>query len=478
MKKIKETLFKGTCALALGLLPGFAFAQNAGDVISGVISDSEGPMMMVNVVEVDATGRIVSHAITDINGEWSFRLGSPKNKLQVSYIGYETVSLAINKTYFDITMKDMAEIEEVVIKADRVTESSGLAIPEREISGASQRISMEEFEGLGITTVDEALQGRISGLDIVFNSGDLGSGSSMHLRGTSTITGNTNPLIVVDGNVWHNDFNQEIDYASANDEKFAELLNVNPEDISSITVLKDAAATAIWGTQGSNGVIEIKTKRGSRGKTRTTYSLRMNGTWQPEGIKLMNGDQYTMFLKEAYFNPELSDDAADIDVLNYSPSFSEYNMYNDNTDWAKLVKKFGLQQSHNLSISGGGEKANFRVAAGFDHQNGSIIAQKLNRFTTRVALDYFVSDRIKVVTNFSMTYTKNYQNADGLLSLALERMPNLSPYYEDADGNDTDIYYHMRSQDTGNGINYQVNPLASAYLAQNINTQLSIQPEF
>jgi len=186
-----------------------------------------------------------------------------------------------------------------------------------------------------------------------------------------------------------------------------------------------------------------------------------------------------MYIKESYFNPELSDaDTQRIPEINYDPSFSEYNMYNDNTDWASLVKKFGVQQSHNVSISGGGEKANFRVAAGFDHQNGSIIAQKLNRFTTRVALDYFVSDRIKVVTNFSMTYTKNYQNADGLLANALERMPNLSPYYEDANGNDTDSYYHMKNNAGDGLLSYQVNPLASAYLAQNINTQLSIQPEF
>lgn len=468
---------KGAFIFALGLLSGTVMAQKSGDIISGIVEDSEGPLMMVNVIEVDASNRIISHATTDINGEFSFRLGSPKNKIQVSYVGYETVSLPINKTYFDIKMKDMNEIAEVVIKAERYTESSGLAIPEREVSGAAQRISMEEFEGLGITTVDEALQGRIAGLDIVLNSGDLGSGSSMHLRGVSTISQNTNPLIVVDGNVWNNSENKDIDYATANEEQFAALLNVNPEDIASITVLKDAASAAIWGSQGANGVIEIKTKRGSRGKTRVQYSLRLNGTWQPEGYKLMNGDQYTMFLKESYFNPELSDGAADIREISYDPSFSEYNMYNDNTDWPSQVKQFGLQQSHNLSISGGGEKANFRISAGYDHQNGSVIGQKLNRFTTRVALDYFVSDRIKVVTNYNMTYTKNHQNAGSLLSMALTRMPNLSVYYEDADGNDTDEYYHQLASLNEN-LSYQKNPVAVAYEAIQNSTSLNIQPEF
>ena len=466
----------------LAFLPGLIFAQNAGDVISGVVADSEGPLMMVNVIEIDASDRIIAHAITDINGEFSFRLGNPKDMLKVSYVGYETVVLPFNKTRFDIMLKDATAIEEVVIKADRVTENTGLAIPEREVSGAAQRISMEEFAGLGITTVDEALQGRIAGLDIVFNSGDLGSGSTMHLRGTSTITGNVNPLIVVDGNVWNNDFKQDIDYATANQEQFAQLLNVNPEDISSITVLKDASSAAIWGAQGANGVIEIKTKRGSRGKTRVTFTYRMNGTWQPLGYNILNGDQYTMYLKEAYFNPKMSDQASNIPEINYDPSFSEYQMYNDNTDWPSLVKKFGLQHSFNLAISGGGEKANFRISAGFDTQDGSIIGQHLNRFTTRVALDYFISDRIKVVTNYNMTYTKNQQNAGQLLQSALQRMPNLSVCYEDEFGNDIDgQYYNMLKNKVTSDISdmaSDVNPVALAYLATNNSSSIQIQPEF
>ena len=116
---------------------------------------------------------------------------------------------------------------------------------------------------MGITTVDEALQGRIAGLDIISNSGNLGSGTTMRLRGTSSISTltNQNPLIVVNGNTWNVDMST-FDINSANDETFAQLLNVNPEDIEEISVLKDAAATAIYGSQGANGVIEIKTKRG------------------------------------------------------------------------------------------------------------------------------------------------------------------------------------------------------------------------
>ena len=287
-------------------LPMTAYAQQAGDIISGNVSDEMGPVMMANVVEIDAAKRIVASAVTDMSGNFSFKLKNPKDKLRITFVGYKTVVLPINRTKYNIKLVDDTQIREVVVTSKKRAGGSGLAIPVDEISTAQQSISMSEFEGLSMTTVDEALQGRIAGLDIVANSGNLGSGTSMRLRGVSSINGSSEPLIVVDGNVWETNTN-DFDFSSANEEKFAELLNVNPEDIESISVLKDAAATAIWGSQGSNGVIEIKTKRGSRGKTSVSYSFRLTGTYQPEGYEMLNGDEYTMLLKEEYFNPQMSD---------------------------------------------------------------------------------------------------------------------------------------------------------------------------
>ena len=361
-----------------------SWAQQAGDIISGTVTDDMGPVMMANVVEIDAAKRIVASAVTDMNGNFSFKLKNPKDKLRVTFVGYKTVLVPINKTKFNIKMEDATQIQEVVVTAKKRAGGSGLNIPVDEISTAQQSISMQEFEGLALTTVDEALQGRIAGLDIVANSGNLGSGTSMRLRGVSTINGSSEPLIVVDGNVWQTG-GQTID-GDMNEEKFAQLLNINPEDIESISVLKDAAATAIWGSQGSNGVIEIKTKRGTRGKTRVSYSFRLTGTYQPKGYEMLNGDEYTMMMKEEYFNPEMSDVASDIPELNYDPTFSEYEMYNNNTDWLKEVKKTGWRQNHYLALSGGGEKAHFRIGAGYDHETGSIIEQQLDRFSSRVNL--------------------------------------------------------------------------------------------
>jgi TonB-linked SusC/RagA family outer membrane protein len=453
-------------------------AQQAGDIISGTVSDAFGPVMMANVVEIDGAKRIVASAVTDINGNFSFKLKNPKDKLRVTYVGSKTVTLPINKLKYEITLEDANQINEVVVTKQRRAGGAGLNIPIDELSRAGQSINMSEFEGLSMTTVDEALQGRIAGLDIVAG-GNLGSGTSMRLRGVSSINGSSEPLIVVDGNVWETNVN-DFDFSSANDEKFAELLNVNPEDIESIDVLKDAAATAIWGSQGSNGVIEIKTKRGKRGKPRVSYSFRLTGTYQPEGYKMLNGDEYTMLMKEEYFNPSMSDVASDIPELNYNPSFPEYEMYNNNTDWLAAVKKTGWRQNHNLSLSGGGEKAHFRISAGYDHETGSIIEQQLDRLTSRVNLDYFVSDRIKIETNIALTYTKNKRNNGDLLAIAYTRMPNLSIYEQDRYGNDLDEYYSILPT-VSTQLNDQLkskNPVALAYQAKNNETSYNITPEF
>lgn len=470
---------RGAAALALLSMPGLLFAQRAGDIISGVVSDSEGPLMMVNVTERDASNRIVASAVTDIEGQFSFRLVSPNNRIEVSYVGCETVNIPITKTYFDIVLNEIKEISEVEVIAERIV-TSHLPIPEREMSQAIQTLNMEELEGLGMTSIDEAIQGRFAGLDLVFDSGNLGARSTINLRGVSTMTGDANPLIVVDGNIFEIDANlrNNFDYQNDanNEDKVSELLNINPQDIESISILKDAAATAQWGARGSNGVMEIKTKRGSRGQTRVNYSYRVNADWQPEGYKLLNGDQYTMFLKESFFNPQLSDNAANIIELNYDPTFSEYEMYNNNTDWVSHVKKVGLQQAHNIAVSGGGEKANFRISAGFDDQTGSVIGQKMNRFTTRVAFDYFVSDRIKVVTNFSMVYSKNKTNPASI-NAAMRMMPNLAIYYEDEFGNPTGEYYHMLAT-ASSELPRVTNPLAEADERKSHNLSLNINPEF
>jgi len=481
-------------SLCLMLASSLAMAQITR--VSGTVSDDFDVLPGASVAEIDASNRIVNASVTDMNGNFVLPIKSQKNKIRISFMGFKTQTLPINKNVFKVKLEENAkQMKEVNVVAKKQMKTSGLAIPEREVSFSAQGISAKEFEGLGITSVDEALQGRIAGLDIVANSGNLGAGSSMRLRGASTVSTLTSnePLIVVNGNVWQvsSEDMADFDVSTANDEKFAQLLNVNTEDIEDIKVLKDAAATAIWGSQGANGVIEITTKRGHRGAPQVSYSVKLTMTHQPKGIKLLNGDQYTMMLKEAYFNPEQQTFIGNVQELNYNENDSEYQMFNRNTDWVDLVSKNGLRQNHYISVSGGDEKTLFRISGGYDHETGTIIEQKLNRFSTRMALDYYVNDRIKIVSNFSMTYTKNNKNYDDpLLGIAYTKMPNLSPWRYNADGTPTGEYYIVPREaftnhgqltdDQRNNFNDQrdmANPLASAKYAKKTQTTYDLTPE-
>lgn len=495
MKKTKylPTLLLCFCCTA-------AFAQKR---ISGhVWNKSDGPVIMANVVELDGSNRIVSATTTDVNGNFSMTIKNPNNRLKVSYIGYATQTMKIGTTTrFNVNMRSNTDIQEVKVTGQRTVRSNGMVIPKKEISVASQSLNMDEMAGLSFETAGEALQGQIAGLDIVANSGNLGSGTSMRLRGTSSINGSQEPLIVVDGYILEDYDDSDLDLTNLDDtEQFATLLQVNPEDIGEINVLKDAAATAIWGARGANGVLEIKTRRGSRGKTRVNFSYKFTGSWQPEGMDMLSGDEYTMMLKQAYFNPKQSDYAADIVELAYNRDRTAYyGNFNKNTDWIDEVTQFGQAHNYNVTLSGGGEKALFRISGSYDHETGTIIKQVLDRFTTSLALDYYVSDRIKFSTTFRMNYTKNVKNYGDILARAYQAMPNMAVYRNEyvptADGvgyyRETDEYFKMfpTAADYGNvsdGYSSKYlsdmvsngNPVAIANLSWEKESTYTINPQF
>ena len=477
-----------------------------GKVISGTVEDAMGPIMMANVVERDANNRIVSATQTDMMGNFSMEIKNPKNKLVFSYVGNKTKILTIgNQTTFNVKMEsENTTVSEVVVKGRR-TSSGGLNIDKREISVSQQTFSMDKVDGMAFTSADEALQGEIAGLDIVSNSGNLGAGTSMRLRGVSTLSGNAEPLIVVDDKIFEYD-KADFDPENIDEEAFSSLLAVSVDDIANITVLKDAAATAIWGSQGANGVIQITTKRGARGKPKVTLGYKFTGTWMPAGYDLLNGDNYTMMLKEEFYNPTQSASATStINEINYIPaeSWAEANNWNKNTDWVKAIKQFGEQHEANFNISGGGQKATFRISGSYSHQLGTIIKQRMDRLTTRLVLDYNVSDRIRFSTNFALTYTDNLKNYtygssknnkstnNSLLAMALAMAPNASIYRYDQYGNNTGEYFLMNptvsgmTPDDGNYTSEQLsdivaigNPVAYANNSWQKEKTYSIVPDF
>ena len=442
---MKNILFKLLLLWAVAIVALPASAQQRR--ISGTVSDEIDVIIGANVVEKDKNNRIVSQAITDMNGNFTMNIKDPNNTLEISYVGYKKFSQKIGtgKSVFKVTLQDNTKtMTEVTVTSKKMAPNTP-GVPIREYSGAIQEFKMDDIEGLAFESVDQALQGQIAGLDIVPNSGNLGSGTTMRLRGTSTINGNAQPLIVLNDHIFElPEDAQDINFETMdNEEQFSTLLNVNPEDIESITVLKDASSTAKWGAKGSNGVIEIRTRRGKRGKTRVNFTYKFKGTWQPEGYDMLNGDGYTMMLKEAYYNPNHK--SITMPELDYNMELPYvYNHYNKNTDWVKEVKQFGQEHKFTVALSGGGEKALFRISANYDKSTGSIIGQKLDRFTTTTALDYYVSERIKFSSNINLAFTTNHKNyGNDILARAYNAMPNMSVYAYDAQGNLTGDYFNM-----------------------------------
>ncbi len=456
-----------------------AFAQKGARISGTITSDAEGPLIMVNIVERDNTDRIINHCATDFEGNFSMVVKSTANELEITYIGYKTQRIPIgSRTVFNIKMVEDNMLEEVEIVAKTYQRNGGLEILEREMTTATQKISMDEMEGLSFASVDQALQGQIAGLDVVFGSGDVGSGTQMRLRGNSTLGGDATPLIVVDDNIWDVD-DGSFDFESATEDKFAELLMINTEDIAEIEVLKDAASCAIYGSRGANGVIKIKTKRGKRGPTRVNFSYKFQDKWTPSGMNLLNGDDYTMLIKQALFNQ--NQQASVIPELNYDKTFSEYENFNNNTDWVDAVSKHGYSNEYNINLSGGGEKAGFRISGGYREETGQVIGQYGQRFTTRLNLDYYVSHRIKVMADFAFTYNKNRKNTESLLYNSLLMMPNMSIYKQDIYGNNTDEYYAMLDWENKNTLqsvmNGKKNPIAVGNLAEYYTENYSVSPQ-
>jgi TonB-linked SusC/RagA family outer membrane protein len=470
------------------LLPALANSQKMGSdiILQGTVTSlADGAIIGASVTEIDVNNRVVSGCITDINGHFVLKIKSPENRISFSYIGFvKQVRKIGSSKSINIVLQDHTQnIKDVVVTASKKHSEGGFSIPQREISSAMQTLDMKDVEGLQVSSVDEALQGRIAGLDIVSNSGDAGSGTSMRIRGASSINGSNQPLIVLNGVPYEMQVDQSFDYANSNQEQFANLLSINPDDIQEITVLKDAAASAVWGSKGANGVIMITTKKGRSGPTRVEYSYRYTGTVQPQGRKILNGDDYTMLMKQEFFNPAQDSRASNVTEYNYDKSFPNYENYNNNTDWVKEVTQIGNISDHYLTLSGGGERATYRVSGGFLSQNGTIIGQSNSRLSSRAYLDYAVSDRLKFIAELSYTYS-NYNrsytfdivpgsgdspNEDmSILGIAYIKMPNASVYNQDASGNNTSNFFKIPNSSSLDWAQaYLVNPVALALRAKN-----------
>ncbi|WP_442590966.1 SusC/RagA family TonB-linked outer membrane protein [Pedobacter sp. AW31-3R] len=482
----------------LSILSSLAFSSLAQSpeiktMIRGKITDytDHRPVPGVSVVEVDKNRRTVNGVSTDREGNFALKVSDATNSVSISFIGYKTLTLKIgSRSVFnlEITAEENALTEVTISAGKSVDSGNGLPVEEKNRTTAVATISAKAMEEMVGASIDQQLQGRLSGVDIAAESGNPGAGMQIRIRGTSSINAGTNPLIVVDGMPYETTISDDFNFGTADEQGYAQLLNIAPSDISEISVLKDAAATAVWGSRAANGVLLITTKRGTIGKPVLTYTFKGSVSRQPDGIPMLSGDQYSQLIPEAYMNRT----GAALNTSTYKEFSYDvkdpywYYNYSNNTDWVKEITQTGVLQDHNISVSGGGERAKYFASMGYFKQGGTVIGTDLERITTRINLDYNVSDRLRFRTDVAYTHVVNNQPySNTIREVAYKKMPNMSVYEYDIYGNQTPNYFSPEQNIQGyfffnsNGaIRGTYNPVAMALAAKNVQAGERIVPKF
>lgn len=492
MKKLLAQLALLMVVVLVGYTKAAAQAAPATTVQGRVLDQDRKPLQGVTVAEVDPDQRTVRAVKTDVEGNFAIKIQSKSDSLSFSFIGNETIKMAIgNRTTFNVSMRSSAGgLGEVVVSASRRSDNGMFSIREKDLTTAQTRINAKDLEEMQAASIDQALQGRLPGVDITASSGDPGAGMQIRIRGTSSINSSTDPLIVVDGMPYETQIPSDFNFGTADELGYASLLNIAPTDIRDITILKDAAATAVWGSRAANGVVVINTKRGAIGKPVLTYTFKGSLSKQPNAIPMLTGNQYSTLIPEEYMNRNgVPLNTQTIKEFQYDPNdpYWYYN-YSNNTDWVKAITQLGWTQDHNISMTGGGEKARYYASLGYFGQVGTTIGTNLNRISTRINLDYNVSTRIKFRSDLSFSHTDNDRNyANNLRDIAYKKMPNMSIYEYDEFGNKTPNFFSPATNIQGQygGINLSnnnvigtVNPVAMATDARyNIVTE-RVTPHF
>lgn len=442
-------------------------------IVQGKITDKgdKQPVIGASVIEQDKDKRTVTGVTTDINGNFAIRISNTANRLVVSSIGYKTYTSGVigRQTTFNVTLESSANnLGEVTVTATKAITTGGLNIAARSSTAATSTLNAKEVEDLAVSSIDQALQGRLSGVDFGTTSGDPGAGMSIRIRGTSSITGSANPMIVLDGMPYETDIPADFNFGTADDQGYAQLLNIAPSDIKDITVLKDAATTALWGARAANGVLIINTKRGTVGKPVITYNFKGSMSVQPNSIPFLNGNQYSMLIPESFMNStglplDFLGNSGQNKAFQYDPSdpFYYYN-YSNNTDWPGLITRNGYIQDHTVSMSGGGERARYYASVGYYNNKGTVVGTGLNRLTSKINLDYIVSEKLRFRTDLTYTHVVNTLNySNNIRDIAFRKMPNMSAYLYDEYGIRTSAYFSPESNIQGR-YSSTYNPLAMA----------------
>ncbi len=417
---------RASVALLMSMVCFFAYAQKN---VTGTVKDANGePMIGVSVV-VDGTS---IGGVTDINGNFTIQKVPANAVLKVSYVGYKEQKVSVgSKNSVSITMQeDAMGLDEVVVIGYGV-------VKKRDLTGSVASVKSEDIKNVAGANAMQAMQAKIPGIDIQQSSGEASAGVSINLRGARSMLASNDPLILVDG----------VAYGST--------LDINPSDIESMEVLKDASSTAIYGTRGANGVIIITTKRGKAGKTHVNFNFYNSFNSPTSPAKAMYGDKEVQRLIDkaeyaanyaTYKNNYGTDNAGwgtatvtpeDVLTLQLADGTSVLDIYKDKsyTDWSDYILQNSSSQNYEISVTGGNDKTNFNMSLGMMNANGLMKNDVFHRYNGKINLDHKINNYFKVGSSILYTYRNNDRRNSGVYGQSLKMTTITHAYLEDGNIN-------------------------------------------
>jgi len=399
-----------------------AFGQ--GKTISGKVTDDlNAPLPGVSVV-IEGTSQ---GTITTVDGDYSLSVPEEAKSLVFSFIGFQTQKMQISgKTVINVQLQpDVKAIDEVVVVGYGTMKKTDL-------SGSSVTVSQDKLKGSVITNLDQALQGRAAGVSTVSTSGAPGASVSVRVRGQATINSNAEPLYVIDGVIVQSSGSSNHSYGlgalgNGNSSAISPLSTINPSDILSMEVLKDASATAIYGAQGANGVVLITTKRGKAGEAKFNYEGLYGVQSQNVRLEMMNLREFATFSNSV---------AAESNSLDTREEFNDPSLLGVGTNWQDAVFQRAAIKQHQISAQGGNDKVTYYVSGSYMNQEGTIIGTSFDRYSFRTNLDAQLKKWAKLGVNFNYSKTNERlglaEGTEGIINYSLLTPPDIPIY--DIDG--------------------------------------------
>ncbi len=444
---MKPKLYQKTWLIPLAILICFnlqiTYASNTSlntyqqqkRTITGQVKDESGQNLPgVNVVIKGTT----TGTVTDVNGNFRIDVPSKSNILMFSFLGFKTLDVNVSsRTEINVVLEQFVQSldEAIVIGYGSVRKS--------DLTGSVSSIKADELNAVPVTSFDQALLGRAAGVQVTQTTGAPGGETNIRIRGTSSINASSEPLYVIDG-VLINSNGGEMSIGGVGP-RIGPLSGINPNDIESIEVLKDASATAIYGSRGANGVILITTKRGKAGKGTLHFDSYYGLQEVSKKLELLNASQYAALINEAQVN------------AGKLPVYVNPSSMGVGTDWQSALFQTAPIANYQLSSTGGSEKTKYAISGGYFTQDGIVIGSDFDRYSFRVNLDSEISDKLTIGNNLSYNHISSRgvrtgpgDIVPGVVTNALQFNPNLPVYDPSVPGGYT--YQHDRKDAVSNPI--------------------------